>query len=135
LRATHGSLKEGGRLICPLHNPTIRARWADGALRLNGTFPTADGGLLVVSGFETLDGSSGVVNRVQLYEFFDASNNLRAKRVLPMRFALIDRSEFAKLADAAGFVPVALYGDYDRGEYLVGSSPFMIWVLEKVRRH
>ncbi len=102
---------------------------------MNGTFPTADGGLLLVSGFETLEEGSGVVDRVQLYEFFDASNNLRAKRVLPMRFALIASSEFAELANAAGFVPVALYGDYDRGEYLEGSSPFMIWVLEKPRRH
>jgi len=135
LRAIRAGLKEGGRLICPLHNPAIRARSAAGTLRLNGTFPMADGGLLVVAGFETLDDGSGVVDRVQLYEFFDASNDLRAKRVLPMRFALIGRSEFAELADAAGFVPVALYGDYDRGEYLEGSSPFMIWVLQKPRRH
>jgi SAM-dependent methyltransferase len=134
LKATQGCLKEGGRLICPLHNPDIRTRSADGALRLNGSFPTADGGLLVVSGFETLAEVSGVVNRIQLYEFFDASNNLRAKRILRMRFALIDRGGFAELADAAGFVPVELYGDYDRGEYLKDSSPFMIWVLEKVRR-
>ena len=51
-----------------------------------------------------------------------------------MRFALITRSEFAELANAAGLVPVALYGDYRRGEYLEDSSPFMIWILEKVRR-
>jgi hypothetical protein len=51
-----------------------------------------------------------------------------------MRFALLGRSGFAELADAAGFVAVALYGDYDRGDYLEGSSPYMIWVLEKVRR-
>jgi SAM-dependent methyltransferase len=134
LRAVHGCLREGGRLICPLHNPAIRAGSADGALRLNGSFPTAEGGLLVVSGFETLDESSGVVDRVQLYEFFDASNDLCAKRVLPMRFALIDRSGFAELAEVAGFVPVALYGDYHRGDYLETSSPFMVWVLEKAKR-
>jgi SAM-dependent methyltransferase len=133
LRAIYACLKEGGRLICPLHNSAIRARSADGALRLNGSFPTADGGLLVVSGFETLEEDSGVVDRVQLYEFFDASNNLRAKRVLPMRFALITRSEFAELASAAGLVPVVLYGDYHRGEYQEDSSPFMIWILEKER--
>ena len=75
-----------------------------------------------------------MVDRVQLHEFFDSSNDLRAKRVLPMRFALIDRAEFAELADDAGFVPVALYGDYDRGEYQEDSSPFMIWILEKARR-
>jgi hypothetical protein len=51
-----------------------------------------------------------------------------------MRFALIDRGGFAELADAVGFMPVALYGDYDRGEYLEGTSPYMIWVLEKAKR-
>ena len=134
LRTVHRSLKQGGRFICPLHNPAIRARSADGALRLNGTFPTTDGGLLVVSGFETLAESSGVIDRVQLYEFFDASNNLRAKRALPMRFALIERSGFAELADTVGFMPVALYGDYDRGEYQENTSPYMIWVLEMAKR-
>ena len=134
LRAAHRSLKQGGCLICPLQEPAVRARSADGALRLNGTFPTADGGLLVVSGFETPDESSGLINRIQLYEFFDASNDLRGKRVIPMRFALIDRGGFAELADAVGFMPVALYGDYDRGEYLEGTSPYMIWVLEKAKR-
>jgi SAM-dependent methyltransferase len=131
LRAVFGCLKEGGRLLCPLHNPAIRARSTDGALRLNGSFPTADGGLLVVSGFETLDESSGVVDRLQFYEFFDASNELRSKRALPMRFALIDRISFTELVNAAGFVPVALYGDYGRSEYLEESSPFMVWILEK----
>ena len=133
LRAIHSCLKEGGRLICPLQNPAIRARSTDGALRFNGSFPTADG-LLIVSGFETFDEGSGVVDRTQFYEFFDASNQLSAKRVLPMRFALIDRAGFAGLANAAGFTMVALYGDYDRGEYLEGSSPYMVWVLEKSKR-
>jgi ubiquinone/menaquinone biosynthesis C-methylase UbiE len=133
LRAVFGCLREGGRLVCPLHNPPIRARSADGALRFNGSFPTADGGRLIISGFETLDESSGVVDRLQFYEFFDASNELVAKRVLPMRFALIDRSGFAEAAQGAGFVPVALYGDYGRGEYLEESSPFMVWILEKAK--
>jgi ubiquinone/menaquinone biosynthesis C-methylase UbiE len=133
LRAVFGCLREGGRLICPLHNPTIRARSTDGALRFNGSFPTADGGRLVVSGFETLDESSGVVDRLQFYEFSDASNELLAKRVLPMRFALIYRSGFAEAARGAGLVPVALYGDYSRGEYLEESSPFMVWILEKTK--
>jgi hypothetical protein len=120
-------------LICSLYDPTVRARSADGDLRLNGSFPT-EGGLFVVSGFETCDERTGVVDKVQFYEFFDASNNLRAKRILPMRFALIDKTRFAELADAAGFSTVALYGDYDRGDYREGSSPYMIWVLARARR-
>jgi SAM-dependent methyltransferase len=131
--AIHACLKEGGRLVYSLHDPTVRARSADGTLRLNGRFPTDDG-LLVVSGFETYDESSGVVDRLQFYEFFDASNDLRAKRVLPMRFALIDKTRSEQLADAAGFSPVALYGDYDRGDYREGRSPYMIWVLERAQR-
>ena len=133
LRAVFGCLREGGRFICPLHNPAIRVRSTDGALRLNGSFPTAEGGLLVVSGYETLDESSGMVDRLQFYEFFDASNELLAKRVLPMRFALIDRISFTELANAVGSVPVALYGDYGRSEYLEESSPFMVWILEKAK--
>jgi SAM-dependent methyltransferase len=133
MRAVSGCLREGSRLVCPLHNPAIRARSADGALRFNGSFPTADGGRLVVSGFETLDESSGVVDRLQFYEFFNASNELLAKRALPMRFALIDRSEFTEVAEAAGFVPVALYGDYGRSQYSEESSPFMVWILEKAK--
>ena len=87
-----------------------------------------------MSGFETLERSSGVVDRLQFYEFYDASNELLAKRALPMRFALIDRSGFAEAAREAGLVPVALYGDYGRGEYLEESSPFMVWILEKAKR-
>ena len=133
LRAVFGCLKEGGRFICPLHNPAIRAESADGALRFNGSFSTAGGGLLVVSGFETLDESSGVVDRLQFYEFFDASNELVAKRALPMRFTLIDRSGFVEAAEVAGFVPVALYGDYRRSEYSEERSPFKVWILEKAK--
>jgi hypothetical protein len=106
----------------------VRARSANGALRLTGSISTDDG-LLVVSGFETYDESSGVVDRVQFYEFFDASNNLLAKCVLSMRFALIDKTRFEALANAAGFSPVALYGDYREG-----SSPYMIWVLQRANR-
>jgi hypothetical protein len=50
-----------------------------------------------------------------------------------MRLALIDRSGFAELANAAGFVAVALYGDYNQGVYLEESSPYMIWVRQKAR--
>ena len=70
---------------------------------------------------------------MQFYEFFDASNELRAKRALPMRFDLIDKGEFAESAEAAGFVPVGLYGDYGRSEYSEQSSPFMVWILEKAK--
>jgi ubiquinone/menaquinone biosynthesis C-methylase UbiE len=130
LRAIRRCLKAGGRLICPLQKPRVRAASADGTLRLNGAFPTADG-LFVVSGFETHDERTGVVDRVQFYEFFNASGEQRAKRALPMRFALISRARFEELADAAGFEVAALYGNYDRGDYREESSPYAIWVLKR----
>jgi SAM-dependent methyltransferase len=130
LRAIRRCLKAGGRLICPLQNPRVRAASADGTLRLNGAFSTADG-LFVVSGFETHDERTGVVDRVQFYEFFNASGEQRAKRALPMRFALISRARFEELADAAGFEVAALYGNYDRGDYREESSPYAIWVLKR----
>jgi len=36
MRAVFGCLGESGRLLCPLHNPAIRVRSTDGALRLYG---------------------------------------------------------------------------------------------------
>ncbi len=128
LEAIRGCLKKGGRLICPLQNPALRARQADGTLRLGGTFPVEDG-TVVVSGFETLDGRTGIVDRTQFYESFDASGNLRAKRLLPMRFALISREQFAELVETTGFELEALHGDYDHSEYREETSPHMVWVL------
>jgi SAM-dependent methyltransferase len=130
LRAIHGCLKEGGRLLCSLHDPTVRSRTADGALRSNGTFPV-DEGTLVVSGFETRDERTGIIDRTQFYEFFDASYNLRSKRLLPMRFALIGKQRFEELANITGFRPVALYGDYEYDDYRAGISQSMIWIVEK----
>lgn len=130
LRAINGCLKEGGRLICSLQDPTVRSALADGALRSNGAFP-ADGGTLVVSGFETRDERTGIIERMQFYEFFDASNNLRSKRLLRMKFALIGEERFEELARKTGFRPVAVYGDYEYGDYRAGSSPYMVWIVEK----
>jgi SAM-dependent methyltransferase len=130
LEAIHGCLKEGGRLICPLQEPGIRARLADGTLRSNGAFPT-ENGTVVVSGFETCNEHTGIVDRSQFYEFFDASGTLRAKRLLPMQFILIGREQFKELATATGFGVAALYGDYERDDYREGISPYMIWILQR----
>ena len=130
LRAIRRCLKVGGRLICPLQNPRVRASAVDGALRINGAFPIPDG-LFVVSGFETLDEPTGVGDRIQFYEFFASSGDLRAKRALPMRFALLGRAGFEELVGAADFEVEALYGDYEGADYKEESSPYAIWVLRR----
>lgn len=95
---------------------------------MDDVFPVGDG-TVVVSGFETLDERTGVVDRMHLYDLFDATGVFRVRRLLPMRFALINRERFRELAAATGFEVAAIYGDYSRGEYREEDSPYTVWVL------
>lgn len=128
LRSAAGHLSEGGRLICALHNPPVRLKQVDGALRLTGSHEI-EGGLLVVSGFERYDPQTSIVSRTQMYELFGADGRLESKRVLEMRFCLIGPSEFEQLAAEAGLRVEALYGDYNYADFDKDYSPFMIWAL------
>lgn len=122
------SLENGGRFICTLHNPVIRKKAVDGVLRIVGHFPKDDGELLV-SGFE--QGGNPVVTHHQFYEYYDASGDLAWKRLLHMRFELIEKQDFQEMALYAGFDISELYGNYDRSEFDSSKSPCMIWVLQK----
>lgn len=128
LAAVFAALLPGGRFVCTSHNPAVRRRQVDGALRVVGRFPF-DGGSLVVSGFET--GGRPVVSRLQLFEFFTPDGRLAWKRLMPMEFEMVERDEFELPAVAAGFRLTALYGDYSRGAFDPATSPVMIWVLDK----
>ena len=128
LAAVFKCLTPGGRFICTLHNPAIRRRQVDGLLRLVGQFPT-DGGTLVVSGFE--QGGNPVVSRQQFFEFFDAKGRLLEKRLLQMKFSLVEKDEFERMAHDTGFRVTQLFGNYDRAPFDPMQSPVMIWVLEK----
>jgi hypothetical protein len=128
LAAVHACLTPGGRLICTLHNPPVRRKQVDGLVRVVGRFP-ADGGTLVVSGFE--QGGHPVVTRLQFFELFGQDGLLRRKRLLPMEFAFIEREAFERMAEGAGFRVAQLYGNYDRAPFDPAQSPVMIRVLEK----
>jgi SAM-dependent methyltransferase len=128
LHAVYGALSPGGRFICTLHNPAVRRTQVDGLLRVVGQFP-ADGGTLVVSGFET--GGRPVVTRLQLFELFGADGRMQWKRLLPMEFSLIERGAFERMAQSAGFRVADLYGGYNRAPFDADRSPVMIWMLEK----
>ena len=118
----------GGRFVCTLHNPAVCRTQVDGVLRIVGRFPTQDG-TLVVSGFE--QGGCPVVRRMQFFEFFGNDGRLRAKELLPMEFAFIERDQFESMARDAGFRVLKLYGNYDRSPFDAIRSPMMIWVLQK----
>jgi len=125
-------LAEGGRFICTMHNPPVRLRNVDGAVRLWGNFPLSEGrGKLLLWGAETHDADSGVVSGVQLFEIYDPEGVMEAKRMLELRFRLQGGDDFEALAREAGLEPVALYGDYAYGAFDAGQSRFMVWVLQK----
>ncbi|MGD8868476.1 MAG: class I SAM-dependent methyltransferase [Gemmatimonadales bacterium] len=123
-------LSADGRLIVPLHNPAVRLREVDGALRLTSA-DAIDGGNLVVSGFERFDPQTRIVTRTQFYELFDERGGLESKRMLAMRFRLIWPEEFEDLAVQAGLEREALYGDYNYADFDEQRSPFMVWVLRR----
>lgn len=128
LSAVFACLAAGGRFICTMHNPAVRRAQVDGSLRLVGRFPTGDGSL-VVSGFE--QGGHSLVKRLQFFEFFGNDGRLRSKQLLPMEFEFVDRDRFAIMARDTGFEVLDLYGDYDRSPFDAGTSPVMIWMLQK----
>lgn len=129
LASIASALNPGGRFICTLHNPAVRRAQVDGGLRLVGRFP-APGGTLVVAGFE--QGGQPVVSRLQFFEFFEPGGRLAWKRLLEMEFAFVERDAFERMARAAGFRVVQLYGDYQRSAFDSSTSPVMVWVLDKI---
>lgn len=129
LLAINRSLKPKGRFICTMHNPVTRRRSVDGNLHLVGKFRKGTG-TLIVTGFE--QNGAPVVDRSQLLEYYNESGILEWKRLLDMRFELIEKETFETMANRSGFGLVALYGDYDRSPFEPTRSPVMIWVLEKL---
>ncbi len=131
LTRIHRHLRTGGRCICALHNPAVRRQTADGQLRLLGRFPPAgQQATLLVWGLATYDPATRVIAGAQFYEEYDADGMLRRKRLLDIRFALIEHEQFEAQATSAGLRVAALYGDYDYAPF-EESSPYMIFVLEK----
>jgi SAM-dependent methyltransferase len=128
LAAVYKCLRPGGRFVCTMHNPPVRARQIDGIRRYIGGFPY-ENGTLAVSGFE--QGGKPVVARTQFFEFFDAQGRLAWTRMLPMEFEMIERDDFERMAVDAGFRVEQLYGNYERAEFDPENSPVMIWMLEK----
>jgi SAM-dependent methyltransferase len=126
-------LAPGGRFICTLHNPAVRARSVDGKLHLWGQHPLPGGrGKLLFWGLQEFDRPDKLVVKVlQFYEEYDSGGTLRAKRLLELHFSLIDREAFESQAAEAGFKVAALYGNYDRSAFDPDHSPFLIWELRK----
>lgn len=124
-------MKDGGQFICTLHNPHVRRKTIDGQLRLLGKFPLVKTGALLLWGLATHDPATQLVEGVQLYEEYDGMGLLQSKRLLEIRFALLERDRFEARAAEAGLRVVALYGDYNSAPFDERTSPYMIWELEQ----
>lgn len=125
-------LMPGGRFVCTLHNPATRSSGLDGQLRLLGTFPLHDtGGTLALWSVQQREADPDIVRALQFYELYDAEGRMTAKRMLDVRFRLVDRATFERMATAAGFVVDDLYGDYDRAPFEEAESPYMLWMLRR----
>ncbi len=122
---------DGGRFVCTLQNPIVRTRSMDGTVKELGRFPAEARRTLAVSTCFKYDDHSQTASGIQFYDVYDPRGVLVEKKQLHVSFHLFHRSQFEKLAHAAGFKVVQLYGDYERSPFDEAKSPFMIWVLER----
>ncbi len=129
LQAIRAHLSPTGRFLCTLHNPPACLKWVTGRKRKLGDFPLPEGRLLALSAVENYDATSGCVLGTQFYEVRDYGGGIVATMAVNLHFRLYAYHEFQLLAEAAGFVPVHLYGDYSCASFEPETSPFMIWVL------
>ncbi len=125
-------LLPGGSFICTLHNPVMRRKNMDGQRHPRGRFNLPGSTqVLALASLERYDENSSRVSGTQFYEVYDENNKLLIKREVPLQFCLHSRAAFESLACEAGFLPKALFGNYDRSAYEESQSPFMIWILTK----
>ncbi len=129
LDAIRAHLSPTGRFICTLHNPQVRLLGVTGERHKLGEFPLPDGNLLTLSSVEKYDPVSGCVDGIQFYEIRGWDGSSLAGMDVGVHFGLLSYSEFQSLAEAAGLVPVRVYGHYSRVSFDPDKSPVMIWIL------
>lgn len=122
-------LSDGGAFICTLQNPVVRAATLDGTLQTMGTFSLGGGRSMTLSARMAYNAATGVVSGEQIYELRRGEEAPYEMRVLPVRFALLARSDFEALARSTGWTIRALHGDYGCTPFDDASSPFMIFNL------
>ena len=124
-------LTTGGRFVCTLHNPTVRAQSLDSEPRVLGTFALPGGERLRITATGSVDISTWVACSSQTFVRSGADDRVLEELTQDVRFALIGRDEFEAMAVAEGFDLTALYGDYDRSPFDRDRSPFMLWELRR----
>jgi ubiquinone/menaquinone biosynthesis C-methylase UbiE len=134
LAAVHRHLADGGRLVLNVFDPSIpyiAERIASGgAPRRTMAFTNPETGRLMV-GWETFtyDTTRQILDGHFVFDEFDATGAVVAKRYVPLTLRWIYRYEMQHLLEGAGFDVEALYGDFRRGEFRAGGE--QVWVARK----
>jgi SAM-dependent methyltransferase len=132
LAGVSGHLRHGGTFICTMHNPTVRLKTVDGAIRMIGRYDMKEKGhSLMVWLAEQFRGLSAVIDAVQILETYGAGNSMQDRRYMSMQYTFISHEEAESLFIQAGFTVHAVYGDYARAPFAKEKSPFMIWLLRR----
>lgn len=132
LQAIFEHLAEGGRFICPLHNPVIRLKTVSSQLHLLARCQANAGeNLLLVWSAENYNPLNRIVEGVQIYEEYNRDGEMLLRTIMELKFCLFERAQFEKLALAAGFKVACIYGDYSCSAFSEKSSPVMIFELSK----
>lgn len=132
LASIHAALMPGGRFLCTLRNPAVRLKTVGRGLETVSRFAReGGGGEIRILADLVHDADRNQVHGTQSLEILDEAGEIREKRTGPIRFALLEATEFEALARSAGFEVEAFYGDYSRAPFVPDSSPYMIWMLRK----
>lgn len=132
LASIHGALRTGSRFVLTLHNPPVRLQSVTGNWESYGRSPTPGGAGEVELRLKTRwDPQRRRVTGLEQLRLYDSRGDLEEERTLPLTFSLVGRERFEQMAFECGFRPVSLHGDFQRGAFDEGSSPVMVWVLER----
>jgi len=125
-RSVKNIISEPGEFIFTLYNPSYRRKSISNNLTFVDEFPVNDNKLrFFISSAE----SDSIVEVKQFYELYDDSGILLNKRMLNLKFKLINRNEIEELIRRSGFIIKEFYGNFDSSEYDENISPFMIYIL------
>lgn len=130
LKGIYDCLLPGGLFFCSLYNPAYRIKQADGSLAVLGKFDMEYGRSLAVSFCNVYSERDKTISGTQFYEIHDECGKLLEKRVLPIRFSVIEKYEMLEAAENAGFVLKEIYGDYDRQPFH-DKSRFMNFLFQR----
>ena len=132
LKAIARHLKPNGLFICPLQNPKLKLKTADGLTKQLGVFNLGEN-KLTISYNNKYDPQTKVVSGFQKYEIYDDSNNLIEERNLDINFRLISDSEFRSLIKPLDLKIVDIFGDYQKSEFDEETSNFLIYKLKSTK--